>query len=102
MSGNVWEWVQDTYAEDAYKRHGRKNPIYEEESGLIRVSRGDLAKAMNEESGGSIRVLRGGSWGGLARDARCAFRYGIYPSYEDSSLGFRVVAAPPVETGVAS
>ena len=41
MHGNVWEWCEDTYHKDAYKNHHRQNPLV--------------------TSGGSSRVLRGGS-----------------------------------------
>ncbi len=40
---------------------------------------------------GSVRVLRGGSWGFDARGVRAAARYAIDPGYRDSSLGFRLV-----------
>ena len=28
MSGNVWEWVEDIYSNNAYRNHSRNNPIY--------------------------------------------------------------------------
>ncbi|KPA17783.1 Sulphatase-modifying factor domain protein, partial [Candidatus Magnetomorum sp. HK-1] len=43
MLGNAWEWCIDKYAKDAYSKHKRNNPIY-------------------DETGASLRVLRGGSW----------------------------------------
>ena len=52
MSGNVLEWCQDIYAEDAYSRDSRNSPIY--------------------EADGPNRVCRGGSWfckPGLLRSA---------------------------------
>ncbi|MBF0563713.1 MAG: SUMF1/EgtB/PvdO family nonheme iron enzyme [Nitrospirae bacterium] len=55
MSGNVWEWCQDVYASDAYKKHARNNPIYT----------GDSASS----------VIRGGSWYTLPRYVR-VFRRG--------------------------
>jgi formylglycine-generating enzyme required for sulfatase activity len=36
-------------------------------------------------------VLRGGSWGDLRNDARCAFRYGFPPDDRDVVVGFRCV-----------
>ena len=73
MSGNVWEWVQDIYADDAYGKHARRNPIYD----------------------GSSRVSRGGSWLGGARGMRSAVRYRSTPDGRFDSIGLRVVFAPP-------
>ncbi|MCP4346452.1 MAG: SUMF1/EgtB/PvdO family nonheme iron enzyme [Desulfobacterales bacterium] len=70
MSGNVWEWCQDIYSEDAYKKHQRSNPIYTEK--------------------GSNRVIRGGSWVNNARDCRCAYRYRSTPDDRSYGLGFRL------------
>ena len=42
MSGNVWEWCEDVYSASAYSSHLRENPLY--------------------GGGGSVRVIRGGSW----------------------------------------
>ena len=73
--GNVWEWVQDWYAEDYYKR--RPNP--------------DTDPQGPEE--GEQRVLRGGgSWDqGLAR---CAYRGRLSPSCRLGDGGFRIVVRP--------
>ena len=59
MLGNIWEWCEDVYSSDAYDLHQRNNPIY----------RGD----------GSKRVIRGGSWGSIPADLRCANR-SSYPT----------------------
>ena len=75
MHGNVWEWVQDIYAGDAYSKHDRRNPIY--------------------EGSGSGRVARGGSWFDNARYTRCANRDNLGPDYRYAGIGFRVVAVPP-------
>ena len=75
MHGNVWEWVQDIYAKDAYSQHARRDPIY--------------------EGSGSIRVFRGGSWDGDARGMRSANRNGDTPGSRDNGIGLRVVFAPP-------
>ena len=76
MSGNVWEWVQDVYASDAYGEHARKNPIY--------------------DGSGSFRVSRGGSWGNNAGFLRCADRYDSAPGGRgrSSNLGFRLARTP--------
>ena len=75
MHGNVWEWVQDIYAEDAYGKHGHRNPIYEES--------------------GSFRVFRGGSWDDDAGGLRSAYRFWFLPGPRLTDIGFRVVSAPP-------
>jgi formylglycine-generating enzyme required for sulfatase activity len=71
MSGNVWEWVEDTYGNDTYGEHQRNNPI--------------------NSSAGAHRVYRGGSWYFDARYARCSFRYHYPPGSHSVDLGFRLV-----------
>jgi len=74
MSGNVWEWVQDRYAKDYYRNSPTNNP------------RGP--------SGGSFRVLRGGSWDRYANGLRSAYRPGNSPDFRYSVLGFRLTRTP--------
>ncbi len=70
LSGNVWEWCLNLYAEP--------------DGGLSEAHRHSDAR----------RVLRGGSWLGLHYSARGAFRYGNPPDYRNSPNGFRLVRAP--------
>jgi len=74
LSGNVWEWTRSNYQSYPYNsRDGREK---------LDASR-DVG-----------RVLRGGSFGHAARNARCAYRYRRYPVLAGRLDGFRVVASP--------
>ena len=66
--GNVWEWVQDNYAE---KLPGGTDPLH--------------------GSSGSFRVIRGGSWYSNARDLRSANRNYVNPDNRYYGVGFRLV-----------
>ena len=74
MSGNVWEWCQDTYLEDAYSRHAPNNPII--------------------QADGADRVIRGGSWNLDAWSARCSRRFNFRADFFGPGLGFRLVMVP--------
>lgn len=73
MSGNVWEWCKDRYA-DSYVSYDTNNPV--------------------GPSSGSARVRRGGSWYFSASDCRVADRSGCIPDIRDFNFGFRVVCLP--------
>jgi formylglycine-generating enzyme required for sulfatase activity len=66
LAGNVWEWVDAWY--QAYP--------------------GSLFGS--DYFGQKYRVARGGSWGGLAWNARCACRVGSPPDIRSGEVGFRV------------
>ena len=68
LAGNVWEWVEDVYA-DSY----RDAPT----DGSARTS------------GGSLRVFRGGGWFDSAGFLRAAYRIGNAPSDRGDYIGFR-------------
>ena len=75
MSGNVWEWTWDWYAESVG-------------SGVQTDPHGPVS--------GSKRVGRGGSWSaGPAAYARVANRTGFTPSVRIINLGFRLARTAP-------
>jgi len=73
MSGNLWEWCEDVYANDAYGKH-RRNPIHTDS--------------------GSNRVFRGGSWNSSAGYCRSALRGRGSPGDRFISLGVRLALSP--------
>ncbi|MAA77699.1 MAG: hypothetical protein CL916_00445 [Deltaproteobacteria bacterium] len=73
MSGNVWEWVWDSWKREY--ESPTINPIY------VDTSSPD-------------RVLRGGSWGSNAGDARVSGRSGSDASFRYRDRGFRFLRTP--------
>lgn len=68
--GNVWEWVQDWYSAEYYSHSHESDPM--------------------GPATGEYRVLRGGSWRGVARGlARVSSRYILKPHVRSNVLGFR-------------
>jgi formylglycine-generating enzyme required for sulfatase activity len=71
MHGNVQEWVQDWFEEYYYFESPTDDP-----PGPKR---------------GTLKTVRGGSWGMLAADCRSAARRGHDPNSPSDTIGFRVV-----------
>ena len=84
MSGNVWEWVEDTYDRHGYSKHQPQQPLY--------------------KGPGLHQVIRGGSWREGTDALRCANRGFNKFSQKRSDLGVRLVAqinpAPPEKAPV--
>ena len=70
MSGNVREWCEDVYDEDAYEKHSRSNPLI--------------------SSGSDTRVIRGGTFISLPRLLRTTDRSSRSTNTGFSYVGFRV------------
>jgi formylglycine-generating enzyme required for sulfatase activity len=70
MHGNVWEWTNDWY--QAVYPTG--NPVVDPTGPLS----------------GSVRILRGGSWGPGGNFVRSSLRFPFPPNSKNNAIGFRV------------
>ena len=75
MAGNVWEWTADWYDEHFYAKSPERNPI--------------------GPSSGTLKVLRGGSWGLVPVNVRSASRTRYAPSDRYDLIGFRCAQDRP-------
>jgi formylglycine-generating enzyme required for sulfatase activity len=89
MHGNAWEWCQDNYDPDYYKRSRRNDPFA--------VDGGDRGGThwSSRDHG-----LRGGSCHWSPVFCRSAFRHNLAPTDRYEDVGFRVLLVPaPVGAG---
>ena len=76
LSGNVWEWCADWYADNWYAQ-----------------AAASLSNPENKDFGRKTsRVLRGGSWYGAPNHARVAYRGNNNPEGRGGNFGFRLVS----------
>jgi formylglycine-generating enzyme required for sulfatase activity len=79
LIGNVWEWTQSRWGKSIdhpdfdYRHWGQQD------------------KNRNEPEPVELRIIRGGSWGDIRRNARCATRDWLHPDVRNGNVGFRVV-----------
>lgn len=71
MTGNVWEWTNDRYAQDQYVESDNNNPM--------------------GPSIGRYRSIRGGGWYSSQKQLRIKNRQWFLPEKGEVSIGFRCV-----------
>ncbi len=71
MAGNVWEWVADWYDPEYYTKGFGTNPL--------------------GPNSGTLKVIRGGSWGSNWIFLTSTMRYSVDPGTKSDFLGFRCV-----------
>jgi formylglycine-generating enzyme required for sulfatase activity len=73
-AGNVWEWCQDIWDEEAYTKRKEK----------------DSVDPVVVDGNTSMRVFRGGGYWDEVANLRCACRFRYRAVGQDPNCGFRV------------
>jgi formylglycine-generating enzyme required for sulfatase activity len=81
MSGNVWEWVEDSYHDNYEDNDNHTNDAPTDGSAW----QGD----------GEMRVIRGGSWDNDQNNIRATGRGGDVPLSRNYDYGFRLARTMP-------
>lgn len=78
MNGNVWEWCQDCYSSNYYKKKPITNPTGPEK--------------------GSTRSMRGGSWYSTDTSCEIGYRGNSSPKKQGNDIGFRLAISIEMNT----
>jgi formylglycine-generating enzyme required for sulfatase activity len=92
MHGNVWEWCWDVWDQHAYRT--RVDGVADPGAADRRMALEDPHYVESLQRDNRHRVVRGGSWGDVARWCRSASRDGGGPGGRDDVRGFRVCLVP--------
>lgn len=76
MTGNVWEWVRDSYHKDFYKNAPSRDPF--------------------NQTRGALRVTRGGAWNTPESLMASFYRIPRSPYKNGEDIGFRTVIELPI------
>ena len=99
MHGNVWEWVQDWFDPDYYKRSPRVDPVGPT-YGSLGSGPSSLRARMGDDATDSLRVLRGGDFTDPVIYLRSATRTFKEPYKRDSTTSVRLYTNFIVVVGI--